>query len=122
MTSVVTAQELADMRAIADDYFPDVCTIQTPSSGVDSTGSPTETFSNTYTNVACRLDPAGGGDELVRALALEGESAWWLNIPYSQAIAITYQVIHSNITYQVKAVWDTHSYSTIRRALLVRVG
>ena len=120
--TALTTDELTDMRAIADDFFPDTCTIQTPTAGVDATGSPTETFVNTYTPVACRLDPAGAGDEAVMNLALEGRSSWWLNIPYDQAIDETYQVVHDGTIYQIKSVWDTHSYSTIRRALLVRTG
>jgi SPP1 family predicted phage head-tail adaptor len=117
----ISAQELAEMRDIADSFFPDVCVIQTVTAGVDSTGSPTETFGNTYTNVACRVDPADG-DEEIRNMALEGESSWWLNIPYDQAIDETWQVIHDSRTYQIKSVWDTQSYRTIRRALMVRVG
>ena len=120
--TVLTAQELTDMRAVADDFLPDTCTIQTPTAGVDSTGSPTETFASTYTSVACRVDPAGAGDEMVRNLALEGQSAWWLNIPYDQAIDETYQVIHGGVTYQIKSIWAGQSYATIRRALMVRVG
>src|SRR3990172_6888232 len=120
--TALTSQELTDMRAIADDFFPDLCTIQVPTASVDSTGSPIETFASTYTSVACRVDPAGAGDEAVMNLALEGQSAWWLNIPYSQAIDETYQVIHDSRTYQIKSVWDTQSYRTIRRALMVIVG
>ena len=107
--TAISAAELAAMRAVADDFFPDTCTIQTPTAGVDSTGSPTETFANTYTGVACRLDPAGAGDEAVMNLALEGQSAWWLNIPYDQAIDETYQVVHGGVTYQVKSIWAGQS-------------
>ena len=119
--TTISAAELAAMRDVADDFLPDTCTIQVLTNTVDSTGSPTQSFANTYTGVACRLDPAAG-NEIVRNLALEGESTWWLNIPYSQAIDITYRVVHGGETYEVRAVWDTHSYSTIRRALLVRVN
>ena len=121
MTSVVTAQELAAMRDIANSFFPDTCTVQTLTTGVDETGSPTQTWANTYTNVACRLDPATGS-ETVRNLALEGESTWWLNIPYDQAIAIENRVVYSSKTYEIRHVVDTQSYSTIRRAMLVRVN
>jgi SPP1 family predicted phage head-tail adaptor len=119
--SVISAAELAEMRAIADDFFPDTCSIGTVTQGVDATGSPTETFTNTYTGVACRVDPADG-DEEIRNMALEGESSWWLNIPYDQPIDETYQVIHDGRTYQIKSVWDTQSYRTIRRALMIRIG
>lgn len=120
--TALTSQELTDMRTVADDFFPDTCTIQTPTQSVDATGSVVETFANTYTSVACRLDPTGSGDESVRNLGLEGASTWWINISYDQAIDETYQVIHGGTTYQVKSIWAGQSYSTIRRALLVRVG
>lgn len=118
----ITAAELAAMRDIADTFLPDTCTVQTITGGVDSTGSPVDTFANTYTNVPCRVDPASPGDEAVMSNALEGQSAWWLNIKYDQAIAIEYQVVHAGVTYQIKGVWDTQSYRTIRRALMVRVN
>lgn len=117
----ISAAELAAMRDIADTFFPDVCVIQVLTNGVDETGSPTQSFADTYTGVACRLDPASG-NEIVRNLALEGESTWWLNIPYDQPIALEYRVIHGGDTYEVKYAVDTQSYSTIRRALLVRVN
>lgn len=119
--TVITAAEMASMRDIADSFFPDTCSIGVATQGVDSTGSPTENFTPTYTGVACRVDPADG-DEEIRNMALEGQSSWWLNIPYDQPIDETYQVIHDSRTYQIKNVWDTQSYRTIRRALMVRVG
>lgn len=121
MTNLISAAELAAMRDIAGSFFPDTCTISTLTNSVDETGSPTQTFADTYTGVACRLDPAAG-NEIVRNLALEGESTWWLNIPYNQPIDITYRVTHGGDTYDIKYVVDTQSYSTIRRALLVRVN
>lgn len=121
MTQIST-KELTDMRALADDFFPDTCTIQTATESVDATGSPTVSWANTYTSVACRLDPIGNEGEVVNNLALQGRSGWMLNIPYGQAISIEDRVIHSSLTYEVMRVWDTHSYSTIRRAVLVRVG
>lgn len=121
--TVITTQELTDMRAVADNFFPDTCTIQTPTGSVDATGSPIETFADTYTGVACRLDPAKTQTgEAVGNMALEAESAWWFNIPYDQAIDVTYRVVHGGVTYYVKAVWAGQSYATIRRALLARVN
>ena len=122
MSSVVMAKELAAMRAIADDYFPDTCTIQTRTEGRDALGGITHTWADTYTRVACRVDPTTSGNEVVSNLAVEGQATWWLNIPYTQAIDIEDRVIHDSITYEVAHVWDTQSYKTIRRAILVRVN
>lgn len=110
------------MRAIADDFFPDTCTIQTATVATGAMGGIADTYANTYTGVACRVDPMGPGDETIVNEALEGRSGWWLNIPYDQAIAIKNRVIHSGITYEVRSVVGTQSYSTIRRAALERVN
>lgn len=121
--TVITAQELADMRAVADNFFPDTCTIQTRTESVDALGGVVISYSNTYTDVACRLDPqVSGADENVTNLALEAESWWMLNIPYNQAIDVEDRVIHDSKTYEVRQVMDTNSYRTIRRARLVRVN
>jgi hypothetical protein len=118
----LTAQELTDMRTIADDFFPDTCTIQTPTGSTGAMGGIANSYANTYTDVSCRLDPQGVGGETIVNEALEGKSAWMLNIPYDQDIDITYRVVHDSKEYEVVRVSDTQSYKTIRRALLTRVN
>jgi len=117
----ISAKELTDMRAVADDFLPDTCTIQTKATTAGAMGGITEVYTSTYTNVACRLDPSGAGSEAVVNFTVEGKSTWTLNIPYNQAIAVTNRVIHNSKTYEVARVADTNSYVTIRRADLVRV-
>lgn len=118
--TALSAQELTDMRTLADDFFPDTCTIQAKTESAGAVGGVAHSWANTYTSVACRLDPQNFGSEGVNAAALEGKSLFVLNIPYDQAISIEDRVVHDSKTYEVASVWDTHSYSTIRRALLVR--
>jgi hypothetical protein len=121
--TAITAQELTDMRVVSDDFLPDTCTIQTKTETVDAQGGVSLSWANTYTSVACRLDPAAaGGSEVVTNLALEARSLWTLNIPYNQAIGVENRVVHGGVTYEVKGVIDTNSYVTIRRATLVRVN
>ncbi len=120
--TVITAQELTDMRAVADDFFPDTCTIQTRTESVDALGGIVMTWVNAFEAVACRIDPVEAGrQEAVTNLALEGKTAWRLNIPYDQAISSENRIRHNGRQYEVETVEDTHSYSTIRRALLIRV-
>lgn len=120
--TALSAKELSDMRTIADDWLPDLCTIQTPTQSTGDMGGITESFANTYTSVACRVDPMGAGDESLVNEALEGQSGWWLNVPHDQDVDITYRVVHDSVTYQIKSVVDTQSYRTIRRAAMVRVN
>ncbi len=118
----LTAQELTDMRIVADDFFPDTCTIQTPTTSTGAMGGIANSFANTYTGVICRIDPMGPGDERLQSEALEGRSGWWLNIPYDQAVAIENRVVHDGATYEIRSVVGTQSYRTIRRAALVKVN
>ena len=117
---MIGTQELADLRSVADNYLPDTCTIQTKATTAGAMGGIVEAYTNTYTNVACRLDPKSGGEAVIN-FTVEGNTVWMLNIPYDQAIAVTDRVVHSSKTYEVKRVVDTNSYVTIRRAELVRV-
>jgi hypothetical protein len=119
----LTAQELIDMRTIADDFFPDVCAIRTPTVTVGALGGLSFTWDNTYTDVACRLDPdESRGSETIINEALEGRSTWTLNIPFDQAIDITFKIRHQGIEYDIASIIDTNSYSTIRRASLIRTN
>jgi SPP1 family predicted phage head-tail adaptor len=120
--TVISDAELTKMRAAADDYFPDTCTIQTQTESVDALGGVVHTWANTYTGVACRLDPERTRQgEQVSSLVLESQSRWMLNIPHDQAISVEDRVIHDGKTYEVATVVDTQSYRTIRRAELRRV-
>jgi len=117
----LTAAELAAMRAVADDFLPDTCTIQTRTTTVDALGGISEGYANTYTGVACRIDPVSGS-EGVNNLQIAAGSKWMLNIPYDQTITVTDRIIHSGTTYEVSYIWAGQSYATIRRAELRRIG
>ncbi len=117
----LTTGELADLRATADDFLPGTCTIQVKTEGVDALGGGTASWANTYTAVACRLDPLSPGSEVVRNFALEGESTYMLLLKYDQAITLENRVFFGGVTYEVRAVMDQHSYVTAKRAVLVKV-
>lgn len=120
--TVITDQEITDMRAIADNFFPDVCTIQVRTETADALGGVSVSYANTYTGVACRLDPQIiGATEGIENMTTEAESWWMLNIPYDQAISVEDRVVHDGKTYEVQQAMDTNSYRTIRRARLIRV-
>lgn len=119
----LTAQELADMRTIADDFFPDVCAIRTPTVTIGAMGGLATTWDNTDTDVPCRLDPDDRrGSETIVNEAVEGRSTWVLNIPFDQNINLTYKIRHQGAEYDITNVVDTSSYVTIRRVALTRVN
>ena len=117
----LSAQELVQLRADAEDYLPDTCTIQTGSNTRTTDGGFTTAFSNTYTSVPCRLAPLQAG-QMER---LEGDqqtavTRWVLTIAYDQAIAEGNRVVHDSETYEIEHLEDTHSNRTARRAYLRR--
>jgi head-tail adaptor len=117
----LTASELAALRAAAEAWLQSTCTIQAKTEAVDATGGITATWADTYTGIACRLDPLSPGSETVRNFALEGQSAWMLYLKYDQAITLENRVVYGSNTYEVRAVQDKHGYITVTRAVLVKV-
>ena len=115
--------ELAQLRADQSGYWPDTCTIQTRAQTADSVGGWTDTWSNTYAGVACRLAPkATAQREALDAEQLDNLTAWVLTVAQNQVIDETMRVVHNSETYEVTYVEDTHSNRTARRAYLRRSG
>jgi SPP1 family predicted phage head-tail adaptor len=120
--SSLTAGELASLRSHADDLLPDACTVQTKTVSVDSTGNPIESWADTYTSVACRLDAVTGGGERALWGRLAAVSDWILSIPYDQSVSEAMRVVYGGTTFYITAVEDVHTWRTIRRAGLRRVA
>lgn len=120
----ITDNELEKMRSLADDWLPDTCTIQTLTTTLGNQGGVIKSWSNTYTNVLCRLDPGGspgGGSESLQNETIVGIGDFVLSVPYDQAIGITDRIVHQSKTYEVVSVNDLTSYRTLRRASLKRI-
>jgi hypothetical protein len=118
----IPATELAQLRAIADDWLPDTCTVQVPTATVDALGGVSVSFASTYTGVACRIDPASDGNEQVKNYALEGRTLYAASFKYDATLSTTYRVIHSGITYEIVSIIENNSMLTLKRALLVRLN
>ena len=119
----LTASELSAMRDHLEEILPDTCTIQTRSWQADGMGGGSYTWSDTYTNVKCRLAARPYRErEEVSGGRLTVHSVWVLTLPWDQAIDETMRVVHDGETYEVVAVDDTHSERACRRADVVRVG
>lgn len=111
--------ELAQLRLDANDYLPDSCTIQTVARAADTYGGWTETWSDTYTSVSCRLAVM----PLNRPEAMDGSqisslTRWLFAVPYNQAIDATMRVVHDSVTYEIEAVEDLQSNRASRHAYL----
>jgi len=114
--------ELSQLRADANDYLPDVCTLQTPTRAADAYGGWTESWPPTHTGVACRLAimPLGRPED-IDAGQIASATRWLLAVPYNQAIDATMRVVHDGVTYEVEGVEDMQSNRPSRHAYLRRV-
>lgn len=122
MVGNLSTSELAQLRADAEDYLPDTCTLQTVTRTADSIGGWSESWADTYTGVACRIAP----QRMSRAEALLGGqlaavTGWILTLHHDQAIDETMRVVHGGETYEVVQLEDTHSNRTAKRVQLRRV-
>ena len=111
--------ELAQLRADANDYLPDTCTLQTVAQTADVYGGWTEAWSNTYTSVACRLAVMPlNRPEGIDGSELSSLTRWLLAVPYNQAIDATMRCVHDSVTYEIEAVEDQQSQRASRHAYL----
>ena len=118
----LSTQELTQLRANAQSFLPDSCTIQTVTRTGDGQGGWTETYANTYTSVSCRLSPIRTSQvELVEGAQVQAASRWVLTVAHNQAIDETMRVVHSSETYEIEHLEDTHSNKTAKRAYLRRL-
>ena len=114
--------ELDQLRADAEAYLPDTCTLQTVALTSDGMGGYTAVWSNTYTSVACRMSPEQTAQtEGMTGGQIAAITRWVLTIHHDQAIDETMRVVHDSETYEVSRLDDTHSNRTAKRAHLVRL-
>jgi hypothetical protein len=64
--TLLTASEIAGMRAAHDDTLPDLCTIFRRTRMPDGIGGYTYTWNPLYEHVACRVGFPGGGESDTR--------------------------------------------------------
>jgi len=118
----LTDGELTQARADFEAQILDqTCTIQTATLTADGLGAFTESWADTYKNVACRL----GVDGRAATLAIIGEresypDSYTLNVMHDQAIAEGDRVVAGGVTYEVTHVKDSSVQWVFLRAAQLR--
>lgn len=118
---MLTADEIAAMRATENDALPDTCTIQTRTA-TNTKGSVADSYANTYTGVSCRLGATNYKQvEKDIGAALASQTDYTLTLKNDQACSPTDRVVHNGVTYEVVGVPnDKASWLFARRAYLKR--
>lgn len=119
---MLTAGEIAGMRATQAAALPDTCTVKKRTLTSDSAGGYTETWAARASNVACRLAPVRSSADTERLAgdAFRGRSLWQLTMAAGQVIEHTDRVESGGVTYDVVAVQSGGAWATATRALIAR--
>lgn len=118
----ITTAELSAMRDFADDYLTATCTIQRATSGVSSSGSPTQTWGTLASNVACRMDePKQSAAEANINGSIAAPSTFIMHLKYDQDVTVKDRIVYGSLTYEVQEVLDTASWLMSRRLVVTRI-
>jgi SPP1 family predicted phage head-tail adaptor len=122
MGVTLTTNQLAQLRLHQEGSLPDTCTLQVLTVGADAIGGQTLTWANTHTNVECRLAPIRSRqEERIVGEQQIPENLYMLTVHHDQTITTKMRCIHDSVTYEIRALHDTHSQRTGKRAILVKL-
>jgi len=123
MSSILTAAEIASMRASLEDIsLPDVCNILSVTLTTDGQGGMTQTWGTANTDVPCRLDAVQmRGREQLTGAAIQAFHGYALTVPYSATITAANRVEHGSYTYEVKSVDYGKSWTLAKTCEVERV-
>ncbi len=115
---MLSAAELAGMRAAQEAALPDTCHIRVRTKISDGQGGSTETWSTVVT--ACRIRPMSNEQVQRFADRLVGVSGWVITLPYGTAVALGDQVRLDGVDYEVVGTNDGESLQTALRVYATR--
>jgi len=120
MTQGLSASELASMRAVVADLFPDTCNILTVVRTSDNAGGWIETNGTAYSNVPCRLDLPKLGSEVVVNGSLTVFKTPTVAFAYNQTVTEANQLAFGSTIYNVTSVnngqsWDIERVCSVER-------
>lgn len=112
---MLSAAELAGMRATADRALPDTCTIQRKTAVSDGGGGTTETWADHATGIACRIAPASGGETGTAGDRVEDETTHVVTLPALTDITEADRLQVDGQVYEVTAVRKRGAWELTRR-------
>lgn len=118
----LTAAEIASMRAEADNYLPDTCTIKFATIGQDAMGGQSVTYPTEATGVTCRMDePKTGGAETAVNQAVGSVVSRIMHFKHDQTVSVQDRVVYASLTYEVIEVLESASWLITRRVIVTRI-
>lgn len=119
---MLSSSELAAIRADIANMLPDTCNILTAVETSDGQGGFTTTWGTAAggTAVACRFDPARGGEQNSGA-ALQPYQGYIVTLPYTVTITTTQRIQHNGLTYAVISADKDKSWIASKRVYVEAV-
>lgn len=102
---MLSASDIAAMRATIEAALPDTCTIQRATETSDGAGGRTKTWATLASGVKCRLAPdTYRAEEREVAARLTAVTAWVITLPVGQDVAEKDRIVVGSSTYEVAGV------------------
>ncbi len=118
---MLTAAEIADMRATQDMALPSSCAISRVALTSDGAGGQTESWSTNAT-VSCRLGALGNsGAERVIAERLTSVTPFVVTLPAGTDVLPKDRIVVDGRAFEVVVVLDKAAWETARRVAVTEV-
>lgn len=118
---MLTARELADLRAEALDLMPSTCRIERPVVTI-TYGATSEAWGTAVASVACRFDPdKTRKEENVISDREAMVTRYQLTLPYNTDIQAGDRLIYNGGTYELIELHEQHSLNVFRRARVSQI-
>ena len=115
---MISAADLARMRAQANELLPDTCTIQTKTATADSIGGESYSWANAATGVACRLNRADKrNDPRPYGERMNIEADWVVSLAHDRTVTIDQRIVVNSLT--LEPVWVNTGKSVEAQTRLV---
>lgn len=120
--SLLTSDELAQLRTDLAALLPDTCIILSSTYTPDGVGGQTQTWGTAAASAACRVDPYQRQDSAGIVAEREAARTWYrLTVEYNAALAYDCRVVFDGDTYEVVQLYDDHSLRAVRRATIAKI-
>lgn len=118
---MLSADQLAAMKATINASFPDSATIQRPSNVSDGAGGWTSAVSTTGPH-SCRVDPAGStANEYMTVDEIFSSSAHIITFPAGTDVRAQDRIVVGARTFEVRGVLSPAAWELSRRAVCLEI-
>lgn len=122
MPDLLSALDLAQMRADLTATLDATCAILVPSSSLDDLGESVLAWSTAGTAVPCRLRQTSNVvNLLLEAGQITTVANWTVTLPFGASVAPGARIVIDDTTYEVKQSWDEETWRLASRADVVRI-